>query len=57
MKDPADENLNALISSDFDFETAFDVERPTQYINNKLFIYETNFLEENVKFDLFVGYY
>ena len=55
--DPADENLNALISSDFDFETAFDVERPTQYINNKLFIYETNFLKENVKFDLFLGYY
>ena len=40
-----------------DFETAFDVERPTQYINNKLFIYETSFLKENIKFDLFLGYY
>ena len=55
--DPADENLNSLISADFDFETAFDVERPTQYINNKLFIYETSLLKENIKFDLFVGYY
>tara|TARA_Y100001954_G_scaffold95066_3_gene104001 strand:+ start:42 stop:2333 length:2292 start_codon:yes stop_codon:yes gene_type:complete len=55
--DPANENLNALISSEFDFEIAFDVERPTQYINNKLFIYESNFLKENVKFDLFLGYY
>ena len=53
--DPADVNISDISSSSLDFSTDFKATRPTQFINNHLFIYKLNYLSNDVKLSLHAG--
>ena len=55
--DPDQVTLIELTSSDLDFSTAFDTSRPNQIIHNQLFIYETSYMSDNLKFSLYAGHF
>lgn len=46
-----------LTSTSVDIKTDFNPYRPTQFINNQLFIYESNYMINNFKFDLYAGHF
>ena len=45
------------LSSSLDFSTDYDTSRPNQVVNNQLIIYESVFLQNNLKFNLYVGHF
>ena len=55
--DPQESNLIDLTSSSLDFSTDYDTSRPNQVVNNQLIIYESIFLQNNLKFNLYVGHF
>ena len=55
--DPADVNISDISSSSLDFSTDFKATRPTQFINNHLFIYKLNYLSNDVKLSLHAGHF
>tara|TARA_B100001250_G_scaffold13047_2_gene11415 strand:- start:866 stop:3088 length:2223 start_codon:yes stop_codon:yes gene_type:complete len=54
---PNDVALIELTSSDLDLATDFTTSRPSQNVNNKLFIYETSYMKDNLKFSLYAGHF
>ncbi len=51
-------NLDLLVTSpNLNFGTDFKPYRPTQFINNQLFIYETSYMINNFKFDIYAGHF
>ena len=55
--DPADVNISDITSSFLDLSTDFKATRPTQFINNQLFIYKLNYLNNNIKLSLHAGHF
>ena len=53
--DPLEYTLDQFTSTDLDFNEDFKIERPTQYVENQLFIYETKYLINNLKFSFHAG--
>ena len=46
-----------ITSPSLDFSTDFKPYRPTQFIKNQLFIYESNYMINNLKFDFYAGHF
>ena len=46
-----------ITSPNLDFSTDFKPYRPTQFIKNQLFIYESNYMINNLKFDFYAGHF
>ena len=55
--DPSKVNIAAITSSELDFSTDFNIVRPTQFVNNQLLIYETNYMANNFKFEFYAGHF
>ena len=55
--DPADVNISDISSSSLDFTNDYRATRPTQFVNNQLFIYKLNYVSNNVKLSLHVGHF
>ena len=55
--DPDQATIIELTSSDLDFSSAFNTNRPSQNVHNQLFIYETNYMKDNLKFSLYAGHF
>lgn len=55
--DPSLVSIYSVTSSGFDWKDDFKPTRPTQFINNRLIIYETSYMGRNIKFDLYAGHY
>ena len=55
--DPDQATIIELTSSDLDFSSAFNTTRPSQNVHNQLFIYETNYMKDNLKFSLYTGHF
>tara|TARA_B110000116_G_scaffold84138_1_gene73292 strand:- start:375 stop:2600 length:2226 start_codon:yes stop_codon:yes gene_type:complete len=55
--DPADVNISDISSSSIDFSQDFKATRPTQFVNNQLFIYKLNYLSNDVKLSLHAGHF
>ncbi len=50
-------NIIDITSPNLDFSTDFKAYRPTQFINNQLLIYETSYMINNFKFDIYAGHF
>ena len=57
MESPLGYTIDQFTSTDLDFNEDFKIERPTQYIENQLFIYETKYLINNLKFSFHAGHF
>ena len=55
--DPSEASLIDLTSSSLDLSTGFATSRPSQNINNQLFIYESNYMTDNIKFNFYAGHF
>ena len=61
--DPASVDLSSLLSSTpsfisrNDFKSNFDIVRPNQFVENQLFIYETNYFVNDLKLSLHTGHF
>ena len=55
--DPSGYTVDQFTSTDLDFNEDFKVERPTQFVENQLFIYETKYLINNLKFSFHAGHF
>ena len=55
--DPSGYTVDQFTSADLDFNEDFKVERPTQFVENQLFIYETKYLINNLKFSFHAGHF
>ena len=55
--DPQTVNLSALLSSNIDLSTDFQVTRPNQFVTNQLFTYESNYFTNNLKLSLHLGHF
>lgn len=55
--DPSEADLIDLTSSDLDLNTDFNTTRPNQFVTNQLFIYESNYITDNLKFNLYAGHF
>ncbi len=55
--DPSEVDLIEVTSSSIDLPDDYEATRPTQFINNQLFIYETNYIDNNIKINLHAGHF
>lgn len=55
--DPSKVNLTEITSSELNLNSDFNPTRPTQFVNNQLLIYETNYLINNFKFEFYAGHF
>ncbi len=55
--DPEQVDLIDVTSSSLDLSNDYDDTRPTQFINNQLFIYESNYINDNLKFTFHAGHF
>ena len=55
--DPTQVNLLDVTSSTLELPNDYKPTRPTQFINNQLFIYETNYIQDNLKISLHAGHF
>lgn len=55
--DPADVDISDITSSFLDLGTDFVPTRPTQFVNNQLFIYKFNYFLNDVKLSLHAGHF
>ena len=55
--DPSKVSLTEITSSELNLSTDFNPTRPTQFVNNQLFIYETNYMANNFKFEFYAGHF
>ena len=55
--DPKKSNLIDLTSSSLNLSSDFDTTRPNQVVNNQLFIYESNYIKDNLKFNFYAGHF
>ena len=53
--DPDEAILINLTSSDLDLSTDYTTTRPNQNVTNQLYIYETNYMKDNLKFNFYAG--
>ena len=49
--------LESITSSSLDFNTDFEVTRPTQYINNHLLTFESAYFANKIKYNFFAGHF
>ena len=54
---PSGYTVDQFTSTDLDFNEDFKIERPTQFVENQLFIYETKYLINNLKFSFHTGHF
>lgn len=54
---PSGYTVDQFTSTDLDFNEDFKIERPTQFVENQLFIYETKYLINNLKFSFHAGHF
>ncbi len=55
--DPTQVTLLEVTSSTLELPNDYKPTRPTQFINNQLFIYETNYIQDNLKISLHAGHF
>ncbi len=55
--DPSKVNLTEITSSELNLSSDFIPTRPTQFVNNQLLIYETNYMINNFKFEFYAGHF
>ena len=55
--DPVTKNILDLTSSSLDLSEDYKTNRPSQFINNQLFIYESNYIDNNLKISLHAGHF
>ena len=55
--DPNAASLIDLTSSSLDLSTGFATSRPSQNVNNQLFIYESNYIIDNIRFNFYAGHF
>ena len=55
--DPSEVDLTEITSSELNLSTDFKPTRPTQFVNNQLFIYESNYMVNNFKFEFYAGHF
>ena len=55
--DPSEVELTELTSSSLDLSTDYKETRPTQFVNNQLFIYESNYMINKFKFGFYAGHF
>ncbi len=55
--DPSQVDLIQITSSSLDLPDDYEPTRPTQFINNQLFIYESNYIHDNLKITLHAGHF
>ena len=55
--DPEEANLDDLTNENFDFSQDFSVSRPNQFVNNQLFVYESIYMINNLKFNFYAGHF
>jgi len=55
--DPEESDLIDLTSSSLDLSTDYDTTRPNQVVNNQLFIYESSYMKNNLKFNFYAGHF
>jgi len=55
--DPSKVNLTEITSSELNLSSDFNPTRPTQFVNNQLLIYETNYMINNFKFEFYAGHF
>lgn len=55
--DPALQDILNLTSSSLDFSEDYKTNRPSQFINNQLFVYESSYLINDLKLSLHTGYF
>ena len=55
--DPALQDILDLTSSSLDFSEDYKTNRPSQFINNQLFVYESSYLINDLKLSLHTGYF
>ncbi len=49
--------LESITLNSIKFNEDFEITRPTQYINNHLFVFENKYFSNKVKYNLFAGYF
>ena len=49
--------LESITSDDLDFDTDFEPTRPTQYVNNQLFTFESKYFSDQIKYTFFAGHF
>ena len=55
--DPTEVDLLDITSSSLDLSLDYDTARPSQFINNHLIVYESNYIKNNLKFSLRAGHF
>lgn len=55
--DPSQVDLIQVTSSSLELPNDYEPTRPTQFINNQLFIYESNYMNDNFKITLHAGHF
>ena len=55
--DPSKVDINAITSIELDLAEDFSIKKPWQVVNNKLLIYETNYMLNNLKFEFYAGHF
>ena len=55
--DPSKVDINAITSIELDLAEDFSIKKPWQVVNNKLLIYETNYMLNNFKFEFYAGHF
>ncbi len=55
--DPALQDILELTSSSLDFSEDYKTNRPSQFINNQLFVYESSYLINDLKLSLHAGHF
>ena len=55
--DPSKVDINAITSIELDLAEDFSIKKPWQVVNNKLLIYEINYMLNNLKFEFYAGHF
>ena len=55
--DPSKVDINAITSIELDLAEDFSIKKPWQVVNNKLLIYEANYMLNNLKFEFYAGHF
>ena len=56
-EDPSEVDLIEITSSELSLSTDFKATRPTQFVKNQLFIYESNYMVNNFKVEFYAGHF
>ena len=55
--DPSKIDINAITSIELDLAEDFSIKKPWQVVNNKLLIYDANYMLNNLKFEFYAGHF